>query len=87
METLSDLKNYILTNYGIPPHVDAEDELVYRAITFHRKFTEGVGFHDPGDMWAVQRHGHTCDYMRTQELEKAIDSGGSLLYWFFPEGA
>lgn len=48
---------------------------------------EGVAFYDPGDMWAIQVHGQTINYMRTEELEKEIDSGGGLLYWFFPEGS
>lgn len=87
MDTLSDLRKYILSNYGIQPHVSNDDELTYRAITFSRKVTPGVGFHDPGDMWSVQRHGKTEDFMRTDELAKAVDSGGSLLYWFFPEGS
>jgi len=37
METLSDLRKYILSNYGIQPHVSNDDELTYRAITFHVK--------------------------------------------------
>ena len=87
MNTLADLKKYIMSNYGIPPHQEADDELTYRAITFRRNAMGGVAFYDPGDMWAIQVHGQTINYMRTEELEKEIDSGGGLLYWFFPEGA
>lgn len=87
MDTLTDLKKYILTEYGIPPHHEGDDELTYRAITFRRNFTGGAGFHDPGDIWIVHRHGHTEDHVRTDELKRSVDAGGSLLYWFFPEGA
>jgi|DEB0MinimDraft_3_1074331.scaffolds.fasta_scaffold73229_1 hypothetical protein len=87
MDTLTDLRKYILTEYGIPPHYYDDEQLRYRAITFKRNVTSGVGFYDPGDLWLVQRQGGTDDYMRTQELQMQIAPGGALLYWFFPEGA
>ena len=85
MKTISELKKYILAEYGISPESEDETKLVYRAITFEHGGSTSV-FVDKKEsaMWGVHRHGHTIDFMTPEELSTQVNPAGSLLYWFFP---
>ncbi len=86
MNTLEDLKKYILAEYGVNPVSFDGKVLEYRAITFKRATGSVlVSNKKTNDMWVVQRRGHSIDYFRTLELEIAVSPGGSLLYFFMPE--
>jgi hypothetical protein len=86
MNTINDLKKYILTEYGVKPVLSDTKTLTYRAISFERNAASILDANkETGDMWTVKRNNHSIDFFRTEELKEAVSPGGSLLYFFMPE--
>jgi len=86
MKTIEDLSKFIQSEYGVEPIQCKNNILEYRAITFSKN-TDSVilANKDSGDLWTVKRKGHSIDFFTTEELKRAVDTGGSLLYFFIPE--
>lgn len=86
MDNVEDIKKYIKIEYGVDPIDLNEGVLRYRAITFERNLPSSIKANSKtNDMWTVSRDGHSVDFYRTEELQRAIDPGGSLLYFIMPE--
>lgn len=86
MKTVEDLSRYIQSEYGVAPNSCKNNLLEYRAISFSKN-TDSVilANKDSGDLWTVKRKGHSIDFFTTEELKRAVNAGGSLLYFFMPE--
>lgn len=86
MKTTEDLKKYIKSNYGISPHSHKNGILQYHSISFKTcKPSNNPVENLVQDLWEVQRTNHSVDYFRLEELEQALDIGGSLLYYILPK--
>lgn len=86
MNSVEDLKKYIFAEYGVSPNEFDGKTLKYRAITFEKNTGSVILANKrDGDLWTVQRNGHSIDYFDTNELANAVSSGGSLLYYIMPE--
>ena len=86
LRSIDDLQKTIKLEYGIEPDHYNDNVLRYRAISFKHNTNSIINASkDYEDTWTVQRDGHSIDFFKTSELEKAIDVGGSLLYYFMPE--
>lgn len=86
MQTIEQLKNYIFSEYGVTPVSNDGKILEYRAITFEKNTSSIIlANKEKGEMWTIQRKGHSIDFFRPEELETAIAPGGSLLFYFMPE--
>lgn len=86
MQTTEQLKNYIFSEYGVSPEGYNGKLLEYRAVTFEKNTSSIIlANKEKGELWTVQRKGHSVDFFKPEELEMAIAPGGSLLYFFMPE--
>lgn len=80
-----DLKLYIKVEYGIDPVAFDGKRLEYHGIWFENAKGSVIdSMNHTHDFWKVQRKGQTIDFFKQEELVKAVDEGGSLLYWFIP---
>lgn len=85
MKTIQDIQKFIKVEYGIDAIIE-QNEVVYDRLKIRKaKPTRLPVGGSLEDLWEVQRTGHSIDFFRTAELEKALDSGGSLLYYIIPQ--
>lgn len=84
MKTIQDIQKLIKVEYGIDAIIES-DYIVYDRLRIKKakptKLPVGKSLED---LWEVQRTGHSVDFFRTEELEKSLDSTGSLLYYIIP---
>lgn len=86
MNTIEDLRKYIKIEYGIDPVSFDSRALCYHSIEFMRNTGSALSANqETSDMWTIKRKGHSVDFFRTDELLKAVNISGSLLYYFIPE--
>lgn len=85
IETLEDIYQNIKRDFGVVPEVydRGENYIKYRNIAFSKNTGQVMLSNKSyGDLYLVERDGHSIDYMRPEELENAISIRGSLPYFF-----
>lgn len=86
MDTTIDLAKYIKSNYGVDPVDHTDNNLEYHSIVFQRARGSVIDANKTmQDFWTIKRKGHSIDFYKTEDLLKAVDAGGGLLYWFIPK--